>query len=136
MKNWILTLVLIAIYSTSFAQSFEKPDEGAQIHLSAYDVSLASSDQVKLDIWVVRSNKAKKAKLDAPKMLGAESLDIMIDQDPQNLDHYIATVKSSNLEEGKYFYTVSSRSRSIQKVKGTTISFTVGGASTAVTKNE
>ena len=134
MKYWFLSLAMSAIVSIGFAQQFEQPKEGAEIRLSSYEIDLNASDEAKLDIWVVRSKKAKKSKFDAPKLLGSADLEIAIVQDPNDQDHYVATVKAENVENGTYFYTVSSRSRSIQKVKGTTVSFNVG-ATTAVTKN-
>ena len=136
MKYWTLIALLGLASSMVFAQeTFDLPAEGAQIHLSDYELEMEASEEMKMDVWVVRSKKAKKAKFDAPKFLGSGDLEISVAQDAENLDHYIATIKTNNLTAGKYFYTVSSRSRSIQKVKGTTVSFTVGSAN-AVTKNE
>lgn len=136
MKKLILSLAICALVSISFAQQFEQPSEGAQIHLSAYEIDLKSTDETKLDIWVVRSKKAKKSKFDTPKFLGPDDLEIVISQDANDADHYVATIKSNGLADGKYFYTVSSRSRSIQKVKGTTVSFVIGGSSATVSKSK
>ena len=134
MKNWIVLLALNMVVGLGFAQQLEQPKEGAQIYLSNYQVDVDSNDEVKLDLWIVSSKKAKKSKFDTPKFLGAQDLNITVEADPNEKDHFIATVKTDGVSNGTYFYTVSSRSRSIQKVKGTTVTFNVGNVK-ALTKN-
>ena len=136
MKNWILFLALNMTIGWVYAQEFEKPKEGAQIHLSSYEVDIEPTDEIKLDVWVVRSEKARKSKFDTPKFLGSDDLSIEVEQDKDNKDHYIATVTSKGVANGSYFYTVSSRSRSIQKVKGTTVTFNIGKAKTITKSNK
>ncbi len=136
MKKMILLAVLGVASSIGFAQQFEQPKEGAKIHLSDNAVEMNSATEKKIDIWVVRSKKAKKAKFDAPKFLGATDLGISIEADPNDPNHFIATLNSAGVKNGKYFYTVASRSRSIQKVTGATISVAVNAAAKAVSKND
>ncbi len=132
----ILLAVLGVASSIGYAQQFEQPKNGAKIHLSSNEIEIDATGEKKVDIWVVRSKKAKKAKFDAPKFLGASDLGISIEADPNDPNHFIATLNSAGVKNGKYFYTVASRSRSVQKVTGATVSVIVGGASKAVTKND
>lgn len=136
MKKVLLTLILASIFFAGFAQQFEVPKEGAKIYLSSNDVNVNSEDEIKLDVWVVRSKRAKKSKFDTPKFLGSNELTTKITSDQSNPDHYIATLKLSNVPNGTYFYTVTSRSRSIQKVTGTTLTITVEKAAVASNNND
>lgn len=133
MKKSILLILFITTVIFGNAQTFEQPKDGAKIYLSENEVGISTGEEATIDVWVVRSKRAKKSKFDAPKFLGSSDLDIQIVQDPNDANHFIATVKTTGVKNGKYFYTVSSRSRSIQKVTGTTVTINVG--SNAVTKN-
>lgn len=134
MKKWILTLAMTAIVGIGFAQQFEAPRDGAKIHLSTYELDLESTGEATLDLWIVRSKRARKSNFDTPKFLGTNDLSIKLEQDPNDANHFVVAVKTEGVASGKYFYTVASRSRSVQKVKGTTVTFNVGKPK-AVTKN-
>jgi hypothetical protein len=135
MKKVILLAFLTSAAVVGYSQSFDQPKNGAKIYLSSYEVDIYVGEEAKIDIWVVRSKKAKNATFDAPKFLGTNDLDIKIESDPNDSNHFIATINSDGVENGKYFYTVASRSRSIQKVTGTTISFNLRTTTPAVSKN-
>ncbi len=134
MKKLLLLAVLGVASRIGFAQQFDPPKDGAKIHLSSNIVEMNMATEKKVDIWVVRSKKAKKAKFDTPKFIGASNLEISIEADPNDSNHFIATINSAGVENGKYFYTVASRSRSVQKVTGATISIAVN-AGEVVSKN-
>ena len=134
MKKWAVLLMVSTFVGVASAQKFDPPKDGAKIHLSSYEVELNQAEEATVDIWVVRSKRARKSTFDAPKFLGPDSLDIQITQDPADQNHFVATVNAKGVSIGSYFYTVTSRSRSTQKVKGTTISFTLINAP-ALTKN-
>ena len=125
MKSLIVFAALSFIASIGLAQDFDVPKDGAKIYLSENAFEIKSASQTTVDVWIVRSKRAKKAKFDAPKFLGSSALGIVIEQDPENADHYIATINTTGVKNGTYFYTVSSRSRSSQKVTGATISLEV-----------
>ena len=135
MKKLLILIVFNFIAGAVVAQQFETPKEGAKIYLTSNEVNMALSSETKVDLWVVRSKRATKAKFDTPKFLGSAGLDIQVEADPNDKNHFIATIKNEGVANGKYFYTVASRSRSIQKVTGTTVSINVG-AGNAVTKND
>ncbi|MEP5611192.1 MAG: hypothetical protein ABJP45_03025 [Cyclobacteriaceae bacterium] len=135
MKKWILLTILGVATSTGFAQTFEQPKDGAKIHLSVNELEMNMSSEATVDIWVVRSKRAMKANFDIPKFLGASDMGISIEADPNDINHFVATINSAGVRNGKYFYTVSSRSRSSQKVVGSTISVVVNAAE-AVSKND
>ncbi|MEP1095242.1 MAG: hypothetical protein ABJG78_09040 [Cyclobacteriaceae bacterium] len=135
MKKLILLMILGVVTSTGFAQTFEQPKDGAKIYLSTNELEMNMSSEAKVDIWVVRSKRAMKANFDAPKFLGASDMGISIEADSNDPNHFVATLNSAGTKNGKYFYTVSSRSRSSQKVIGSTISVVVGSVE-AVSKND
>jgi len=135
MKNLILLTILGVATSTGFAQTFEQPKDGAKIYLSINELEMNMGSEAKVDIWVVRSKRAMKANFDAPKFIGASDMGITIEADSSDPNHFVATLNSTGVKNPKYFYTVSSRSRSTQKVIGSTISVVVN-SSEAVTKND
>ena len=135
MKKWIVIVTMNASVGIGLAQPFDAPRDGAKIYLSSYEINMAANDEAQLDLWIVRSKKAKKSKFDVPKFLGPDNLEIQLKQDPNDANHFVAIIKTKGVANGKYFYTVSSRSRSVQKVKGTTVTFNINKADTAVTKN-
>ena len=103
MKKLILLAILGAVSGIGFAQPFDQPKVGAKIYLSDYDMDMNVATESKVDIWIVRSNKAKKAKFDAPKFLGSSDLGITIDQDPIDVNHFVATINTAGVKNGKYF---------------------------------
>lgn len=135
MKKLVVLAILSVVSGTSFAQNFEAPKQGAKIYLSANEVEMNIATASKVDIWVVRSKKAKKSNFDTPKFLGATDMGISIEVDENDPNHFVATLNAAGVKNGKYFYTVSSRSRSVQKVTSATIAVVVGTSET-VTKND
>ena len=138
MKNLttILTLALITMSSATMAQDFEIPKTGAKIYLTSNNMELAPNGEYTFDLWIVRSNKARKAKFDMPRFSGSEDLNISVEANSSDPDNYKVTIKTKDVVAGKYFYTITSRSTGIQRINGTTASFTVANAqSVASTKD-
>lgn len=120
-----LSIALLFVSGLTFAQELEVPKTGAKIYLSNSSFELGTNDELNFDLKIVRSKKATKSKFDAPKFLGSSELEIVLTPDPSDADNFNVSVKSQDVKPGNYFYTVSSRSRSTQKVKGTTITILV-----------
>ena len=125
----IFFLFAVSIVS---AQELEAPKTGAKIFLSNSNFELNSNDEVTFDLWVVRSKKAKKSKFDQPKFLGSKDLTFELTQNASNPDNYKVVVRTNGVNPGEYFYTISSRSRSVQKVTGTTVSVKVAAGAQVV----
>lgn len=122
----LYSLLFILAVSVASAQEFDVPKTGAKIFLSNASLELKATDETTFDLWVVRSKKAAKSKFDQPKFLGSQDFTFEVTPSASNPDTYKVLVKSNDVKPGAYFYTVSSRSRSTQKVTGTTISIKVG----------
>lgn len=120
------SLLFVFLVSTVSGQDAKELKTGAKIYLSESSLKIDSEDEATLDLTILRSKKAAKSKFDTPKFLGSKDLTFEITQDATNSDKYKVVVKASDVKPGEYFYTVSSRSRSTQKVTGTTISIKVG----------
>lgn len=127
----ILTLALITFSSVATAQDFEVPKTGAKIYMTNNSIDLAPETEYTFDLWIVRSNKAKKAKFDMPRFSGSDNLDITVEANPEDKDNYKVTVKAKNVTSGKYFYTIMSRTNGIQRINGTTASFNIGSQNMA-----
>ena len=134
MKKWITLIAMNLIVGFAFAQNFETPRDGAKIYLSSYDIELNAASEEQLELWIVRSRKAKKTKFEQPKIMGSKDLTVEVIQDQENIDHYFVKFKPVNQQNKAYFYTVSCKSKGTQKVVGTTISVNVTQAK-ALTKN-
>ncbi|MEQ9405438.1 MAG: hypothetical protein RIM99_17745 [Cyclobacteriaceae bacterium] len=126
MKKLSIFFSVLLISAVAFAQNFELPKTGAKIYLSKASIEVGVNDETTLELWIVRSKRAKKSKFDAPKFLGSKDVEFTITQNPENPDYYKVTLRTKDVKTGKYFYTISSRSRSTQKVTGTTASVIVG----------
>ncbi len=122
----ILTLALVTISSAVMAQDFEIPKTGAKIYVTNNSINLATEGEHTFDLWIVRSNKARKAKFDIPRFSGSKDLDITVVANPEDKDNYKVTVKTKDVTSGKYFYTITSRTTGVQRINGTTASFNVG----------
>jgi len=122
----ILTLTLITVSSTLMAQDFDVPKTGAKIYVTDNTIELSPTGEYTFDLWIVRSNKARKAKFDVPKFSGSKDMDISVEPNSEDPNNYKVTIKSKDVSAGKYFYTVTSRTTGIQRINGTTVSFNVG----------
>ncbi len=135
MKRLIAFFLLTASFGLTWAQDFPKPKQGAKIYLESYEVTIDNVEEATLDLWLVRSKRASKAKFELPKFNGSKELEIVVTRDEQNPDHYVATIDPKGVKNGKYFYTVSGGSAGSHKITGTTISIIVGNNASMVSKN-
>lgn len=134
MKKLSVLYSILFLFAGSMvsAQEFDLPKTGAKIFLSNSSLEINANETTTFDLWVVRSKKATKSKFDAPKFLGSENFTFELTPSASNPDNYKVVVKSNDVKPGEYFYTVSSRSRSTQKVTGTTVSIKVGASGQVV----
>ncbi|MCP4460398.1 MAG: hypothetical protein GY816_20605 [Cytophagales bacterium] len=131
----ILTLALITISSAVMAQDFEIPKTGAKIYLTSNQMELSPNADYTFDLWVVRSNKARRAKFEAPRLSGSKDLEFTVEANSADTDNYKVTVKTRDVAPGKYFYTITSKSTGVQRISGTTISFIVGNSKSVASAN-
>lgn len=126
MKNSIiLSIILVAISSTLFAQNFEAPKEGAKIYTETSTIEIDQKGEAFFDLWIVRSNRAKRTKFEMPKISTIEGLEFYFKQDVENKDHYTVNIKATNAAAGAYSGTLTSRSNGIQTVTGKILNLNV-----------
>ncbi len=118
------------------AQDFEIPKTGAKIYVKSNSIELNSTGEFTFDLWIVRSKRAQRATFDTPRFSGSKDLEINLEANSEDKDHYKVTVKTKDVTSGKYFYTVSSRTTGIQRINGTTISFVVAAGKPSVASTE
>ncbi|MEO9483643.1 MAG: hypothetical protein ABJG47_09370 [Ekhidna sp.] len=134
-KHVTLLSIILFISSLAMAQNFEAPKKGAKIHAQEYTLNLDVDGDTTFDLWIVRSKAARKAKFSAPSLLSGSELTFEVTQDPENLDHYLVKVSAKGVEAGQYFTTVSAKSKSTQKVTGTTLTFSVNPEKSVASKD-
>ncbi|MFK7954202.1 MAG: hypothetical protein AB8B73_15235 [Ekhidna sp.] len=138
MKYSILTtLALIIFIAPLSAQEFEAPKDGAKIYTETSSIEVNQQGETLFDLWIVRSNRAKRTHFQMPKISGVEGLEFYFKADPKNKDHYTVNVKATNAQLGSYSGTITSRSNGIQLVTGKIININVlPAASIASTDGE
>lgn len=134
-KHITLLSLLLLVGSVALAQDFEAPKRGAKIYAQEYSIDVNANAETSFDLWIVRSKFAKRANFAAPKFVSSSGLTFEVEQDSENKDHYIVTVKAGQVAEGNYTSTVSARSTGTQKVTGTTLSFNVGSGKAVASKD-
>ncbi len=123
MKKLLLLLSFVAVASLSNAQ--ELPKQGVNLTVETPKVVIDKGVKYNFDLVMVRSNRAKKAKFELPRVLGPKGIEFNVEQSESNPDLYKITANAENMEPGKYFYTVTCKGKGMQKAKGLSMSFEV-----------
>ena len=126
MKNF-LTFILVAVAGFVAQAQTELPKEGAVLKIENPTIALSKGEPYSFDIELIRSKRARKAEFEMPKINGSKSFQFTVEQSSVNPDLYTVTLNTANVEPGKYFYLVTSKSRSVHKAKGMSISIEIAG---------
>lgn len=124
-KSHILVFGLVIFSSSLFAQNFEAPKDGAKIYTESTTIEVDQKGEALFDLWIIRSNKAKRTTFQMPKISNVEGLEFYFKQDSENKDHYTVNIKATNAALGSYSGTVTCRSNGIQLVTGTMLNLNV-----------
>ncbi|MEQ8924933.1 MAG: hypothetical protein RLO81_03920 [Fulvivirga sp.] len=131
----LLTLVLIFAAVAVSAQDYEAPKDGVDLVVDNPQVVLQKGSAYDFEILMVRSVSAKRAKFEAPRIVGPKAIEFTVEQSAENSDLYTVTVNTANVEAGKYYYLVTAKSKGIQKAKGLSMSFEVTDGNSVASTN-
>lgn len=135
MKKLFSLILLIAAAFTVNAQDYEAPKEGVDLKVENPQVVISKGKAYNFDIILVRSVKAKKAKFEAPRLVGPKGIEFEVEQSGKNSDIYTVSVNTNNVEPGKYYYLVTATNKGMHRAKGLSMSFEVtDGSSVASNK--
>lgn len=129
----LILFVLVAVVAKT--QDFEAPKEGVDLRVEEPQVIISKGKAYEFEILMVRSVKAKRAKFEAPRLVGPKGIEFNIEQSANNSDLYTVSVNTSNVEAGKYFYLVAAKGKGIQKAKGLSMSFEVTDGESVASSN-
>ncbi len=134
MKKSFLLVALAVVMSIGMAsaQQFEAPKEGVDLKVENTKIAFKKGQQYEFDIYLVRSNKAKRAKFELPQFSGPKGLLFEVKADEATADVFNVTVNAANVEAGKYFYILRANGKGSAKAKGTTMSFEILDATNSV----
>ncbi len=126
MKYSILSAIAFIFFIAPItAQDFEAPKDGAKIYTEKSTVEIKNNGESLFDLWIVRSNRAKRTNFQMPKITSVEGLEFFFKVDPDNKDHYTVNIKATAAQLGSFSATITSRSNGIQLVTGKIININV-----------
>lgn len=125
MKKLFTLLLTVGALSFANAQTTEIPQSGVNLTVEQPKVVLEKGINYEFDLHVVRSRRARKANFDTPRIVGPKGIEFDIKAASDQPDLYKVVVNAENMEPGKYFYLVSSKSTSMHKAKSLSMSFEV-----------
>ncbi|QSE97606.1 hypothetical protein [Fulvivirga lutea] len=131
----LFTLVLISAAFAVSAQNYEAPKEGVNLVVDNPQVVLEKGSSYDFEILMVRSVRAKRAKFEAPRVVGPKAIEFSVEQSAENSDLYTVSVNTANVEAGKYYYLVAAKGKGIHKAKGLSMSFEVTDGNSVASTN-
>lgn len=125
MKKILILLLTAGVFSLANAQSTDLPKDGVILKVENTKVIIQKGIDYEFDILMVRSKRARKAKFETPRIFGNKGISFDIKKSEENVDIYKVVANTENIEPGKYFYTITCKSKGMQKAKGVSMSFEV-----------
>ena len=130
MKKLFTILFTLGAIGLVNAQNTTVPKEGVVLTVENTKVITQKGVDYQFDLLMVRSKRARKAKFEMPRFFGPKEIVFEVVQSAENPDVYNVTANTTNIEPGKYYYTVTCKSKGMQKAKGFSMSFEVNDGPT------
>lgn len=133
MKRIQITIFFLSFLAFTMSASAQTPKDGILIKLENYELDL-SKGSAETTVYLVRSKRLSKVKLDPVKVQKYEGLDIILEPITDKADAYKMTVTATDSFTGAATLIVDGAGRWGSKMKST--SFTVNGVSgTQISRN-